>query len=106
MLQNSNRTSVFEHLSWEPKRARWSRNALRTRSCGNEKPSKAEMHSTDRFLIKEKRKAMWSRNALRTRSRGNEEPSGAEMHSTDRFLIKTDRFLIKKRKATAQPDSP
>ena len=30
-------TSVFEHSSWEPKRAEWSRNALRARSRGNDK---------------------------------------------------------------------
>ena len=28
MLPNSNRTSVFEHSGWEPKRAEWSRNEL------------------------------------------------------------------------------
>ena len=58
MLPNSNRTSVFEHSGWEPKRAEWSRNALRARSRGNIKePSEAETHSADRFLIKEKRRA-------------------------------------------------
>ena len=49
----------------------------------------------------ELKKAEWSRNALRARSRENKkEPSRAETHSADRFLIE------KKRKATAQPDSP
>ena len=28
MLPNSNRTLVFEHSGWEPKRAKWCRNAL------------------------------------------------------------------------------
>ena len=61
MLPNSNRTLVYEHSSWELKRAEWSRNTLCTQSSGNEK---SETHlanrfliKTDRFFVKEKRKA-------------------------------------------------
>ena len=54
VLPNSNRTSVFEHSRWEPKRAEWSRNTIHSISRERKEPRGAETHSADRFLIKRK----------------------------------------------------
>ena len=82
MLPNSNRTSMFEHSDWEPKRAEWSRNALRAQSRGNEK-SRVEPKRTGRtdfslkqtgFLLKRRGRLLLSQIHLQRREREGKKP--------------------------------